>query len=461
MRLRLTFILAAALVLLGLQGASTTSATLAAVGPVNPANGFPVWYQDGNGLALELCTDLVPCGLDDPAAGLPDPTSPVSFPDNFPDEAFWWSADADITMPDGSQFLLVLAMEAAFLNDVVADGDQMSFGRVRFRARGPGILFGDSFTVTHPFGELTVTADIDAGPGLGEARATVDIGCEIAPCNFNLALGSGVGPFLECVTPAPPPGFIGDMAGCQVTGSPTGDNLFSVAGGGFNETTDLFAVLGKIAIVNTAPVAVNDTASVLPDSTDNIIDVLANDTDAELNPLTVTAVTQGANGTVAIGDLGANVTYTPDAAFEGPDTFTYTVSDGFLTATATVTVTVGAGGADTIAPVITCPASIVVEVSGAGDMPASDPAIVAFLAGATATDETDPNPVITNNALAMFPMGATMVTFIATDASGNSSQCTATIAVVAMKGDVNGDGAVTITDALLIAQFVAGLIPAL
>ena len=59
--------------------------------------------------------------------------------------------------------------------------------------------------------------------------------------------------------------------------------------------------------------------------------------------LTITAVTQPANGTVAITGGGAGLTYTPDANFTGTDTFTYTVSDGaFGTDTATVSVTVTA-----------------------------------------------------------------------------------------------------------------------
>ncbi|MGQ0542905.1 MAG: Ig-like domain-containing protein, partial [Blastocatellia bacterium] len=54
--------------------------------------------------------------------------------------------------------------------------------------------------------------------------------------------------------------------------------------------------------------------------------------------LTVSAVTQPANGTVV--NNGGNVSYTPNPAFSGTDTFTYTVSDGGATDTATVTVTV-------------------------------------------------------------------------------------------------------------------------
>ena len=93
--------------------------------------------------------------------------------------------------------------------------------------------------------------------------------------------------------------------------------------------------------VNDPPVAVNDTATAesgWPVS----VPVLATDSDIDGDALTVTSVTQGANGTVVING-GATVTYTPTLGFVGTDTFTYTVSDGNGgTATATVTVTVRA-----------------------------------------------------------------------------------------------------------------------
>lgn len=53
----------------------------------------------------------------------------------------------------------------------------------------------------------------------------------------------------------------------------------------------------------------------------------------------VTSVTQGANGSVSFTAAGA-LTYTPNANFNGTDTFTYTVTSGGVTETATVTMNV-------------------------------------------------------------------------------------------------------------------------
>ncbi|NEP25531.1 Ig-like domain-containing protein [Moorena sp. SIO3I6] len=93
-------------------------------------------------------------------------------------------------------------------------------------------------------------------------------------------------------------------------------------------------------LINEAPVAVNDTVS-NDGNPDVTIDVLANDTDAEDDALTVVIDAQGGNGT-AVVNPDNTITYTPNADFTGPDTFTYQVSDGVNEVTATVNVDVTA-----------------------------------------------------------------------------------------------------------------------
>jgi hypothetical protein len=69
--------------------------------------------------------------------------------------------------------------------------------------------------------------------------------------------------------------------------------------------------------------------------------VLANDSDPDGDPLTISGVTAPANGSVSAS--GATITYTPAPGFSGTDRFTYTIDDGRGgSATANVTVTVGA-----------------------------------------------------------------------------------------------------------------------
>ncbi len=97
---------------------------------------------------------------------------------------------------------------------------------------------------------------------------------------------------------------------------------------------------------NQSPVAVDDSASTNED-TATTIDVLANDTDANDDTLTVTGFdTTGTIGTVTDNGDGT-FSYDPNGQFEAlnngqsaTDSFTYTISDGSQTATATVTVTI-------------------------------------------------------------------------------------------------------------------------
>jgi len=77
---------------------------------------------------------------------------------------------------------------------------------------------------------------------------------------------------------------------------------------------------------NGAPLATNDNGRTNP-NTPLIIAVLANDSDANGDALTVTALTQPTSGTAVLNPIGT-VTYTPNAGFTGTDTFTYKASDG-------------------------------------------------------------------------------------------------------------------------------------
>ena len=97
-----------------------------------------------------------------------------------------------------------------------------------------------------------------------------------------------------------------------------------------------------VSPVNDPPVANDDTAATREDTPAVTIDVLANDTDIDNDTLTVTAVSQGTNGSVTINP-DSTLSYKPNANFYGSDVFTYTISDDkALTNTAKVNVTVKA-----------------------------------------------------------------------------------------------------------------------
>lgn len=110
--------------------------------------------------------------------------------------------------------------------------------------------------------------------------------------------------------------------------------------GGFAEAAVTVAVEGT----NDPPTAVDDEFSVVTGTSDNVLDVLANDSSDPdgTEVLVVSAVgTPSAGGSVSVASDGLSVIYTPAADFTGEETFTYTLRDpdgATMDATATVTI---------------------------------------------------------------------------------------------------------------------------
>src|SRR5690349_9821632 len=129
---------------------------LTAVGPVNTEYGFPSWYEDSNRTRVELCLDDQNplCGF--LPGDIPDETAPISFPDNFPQEAFYMLAGSQLDLPGGGKAVLVLGLEAAFAN-TVTQGDQVVFGRQRIVVKGGPA--NATLTFRHPYGTITIDTD--------------------------------------------------------------------------------------------------------------------------------------------------------------------------------------------------------------------------------------------------------------------------------------------------------------
>ena len=120
---------------------------------------------------------------------------------------------------------------------------------------------------------------------------------------------------------------------------PAGTDTFTYTISDGNGGVDTATV--HVTISNTAPDAVDDTATVNEDAAATAVPVLANDTDGNGDTLTITGKTDGAKGVVVITGGGTGLTYRPTANSNGSDTFTYTVSDGNGgTDTASVSVTI-------------------------------------------------------------------------------------------------------------------------
>ncbi len=85
---------------------------------------------------------------------------------------------------------------------------------------------------------------------------------------------------------------------------------------------------------------------------------------------------------------------------------------------------------ESLPPSVVAPPQVTLEGNVHGGLDHSDAGLIAFLDSVIATDLLDPNPIVTNDAPALFPLGPTTVTFTATDASGNNSNRASVVTVV-------------------------------
>ena len=185
---------------------------------------------------------------------------------------------------------------------------------------------------------------------------------------------------------------------------------------------------------NTAPVAGDNTA-ITNEDTPVSINVLANDTDADGDPLSVLAVTQGAHGVVSINPDGT-LRYAPDANYHGADTFTYTVSDGFGgidTATVGVTVTsvndAPVANNDSASTEIGVPVDIDVAAND-GDADGDPRTITAITQGLGGIVSINPNGTLHYAPNAGFD-GIDGFTYTISDGKGGTSTASVSVAVAA------------------------------
>ncbi len=180
--------------------------------------------------------------------------------------------------------------------------------------------------------EVNDAASWTAPNGVGTLPANVAV-------NITQTPASGSTPATATITLTPKAGFSGTVN--LLVGVRDQTNRDTT---GTLESRSNFDTQALTLTVNPQVTKANDdTANVAENSAANVIDVLANDTIATNGgtSLTISAVTQGANGTVAITGSGTGLTYSPKAGYTGSDTFTYTVKDSQgTTSTANVAITV-------------------------------------------------------------------------------------------------------------------------
>ncbi|MBI5507895.1 MAG: Ig-like domain-containing protein [Deltaproteobacteria bacterium] len=401
-------------------------------GPLSLQNGYPVWWMDDAGFQVGMCLDAA-CIPDGVQAG-----NAFSQQIGFGAEAFWWMADADLGNPAGLG-LLVLAMEAAWLTETARNGDQFPFGRLRVRV---DVEVPGAYTITHPFGAVTVTVPaVGPGPEITDADFAI-IGGDVAGTRDQVppyagVLASSITHFFSVAGPGrPAPGALfsgfGAIASSNAGGTLPVNNFFRVSGpvGAFGPgvsvlTTSTFSVAGRAFNpgVNAPPTAVAD-AVVAFEGVPLDIDVTANDTDvigaanvhginakataivggagAKTLAIAGTTLTYGAGEavtTTAGGTVSKNPTgtlkYTPPAGFTGVDSFQYVVQDtgGLVSGQTTPTSPIVPGTVSVIIEDLAVTSAVlhgrILKWTVSGTSTAPDGTVISLFAG-PAADPTKP-----------------------------------------------------------------------
>ena len=278
---------------------------LNAVGPIDPNDGFPLYYEDTAGVRLAQCNDTTDPICVQLLGATPEFSLalPTQFAANFPDEFFYaYSASDKVATPGcaanpanpgstppglptaatnpGKAFTLS-GVEGAFANGLAVPGDQMSFGRIRIVASG--LCPFTQYDFQHAYGIERVKTN-----GLGQVTANIkgfteDIGCFAMPCNFSLPFSAPIpGPppstgsrvfngfaKWDPAESAPPPGYLGTPGTLHsiigtpnvefivwnaTAGSPKGSGaVITDVTGAIPARTTRWAVSGKLAGDLTAP----------------------------------------------------------------------------------------------------------------------------------------------------------------------------------------------------------------
>ena len=230
--------LAAAVAAFGL--AAPAWAVLDRAGPVDPAHGFPAWYMDKNGVALELCVNtdaavlaaggcaILPAA---PPAGVL--TVPEVFPSNWTTEHFYTLASVKLNsagldkktlapISGAGKIVINMGLEASFATGTPSAGGQITFNR--WRVQHTNVACTGNYIYYTPNNVPQTFAGVESG----RVFQTSDVGIG----TFDGPLQGTTGPFLQWsatpggVAKAPfigPDGkrYISDYAlvGTPVTGS--------------------------------------------------------------------------------------------------------------------------------------------------------------------------------------------------------------------------------------------------
>jgi len=210
--------------------------------------------------------------------------------------------------------------------------------------------------------------------------------------------------------------------------------IYSISDGNGGTASATVSVL--VSNSNQNPIAVDDVRSTEEDDPVGIA-VLDNDSDPDGDPLTLSVLTQPANGTASLTQAGNIIVYSPATGFSGTDSFTYQISDG-NGGQAVATVTVGVSDLN-VAPT---------AVADQAQLPQGQSIDIAVLA-----NDVDPDgdslsvsialppangsaTVLPDNRISYTPVasffGADSIGYVIDDGAGGTSAATVSITITAV-----------------------------
>ena len=169
---------------------------------------------------------------------------------------------------------------------------------------------GDSYNVA-----VLVTA---VSPGAGTPGGAVNVSDGAQTCPVTLSAGAGSCSLTSTSKGRPK----------TITANYTGNASFAIS------SVNTIHIVDAVPVANAEPYVAYEAGG----SPNKLVvaapGVLANDTDADNDPLTATNATTPSHGTVVL-NLNGSFTYTPTNLYVGPDTFTYTANDSLFDSTPT------------------------------------------------------------------------------------------------------------------------------
>jgi len=328
---------------------------------------------------------------------------------------------------DGGVRLLGSGLEAGAVEFTLSDAADDAFTTDEATAIGAGLSLFDA----NP-----TTADVDGNDSLlitavnGEAA---DVGTQVTLASGALLLVNDDGTFSY-----DPNGAFEALSGAGGA-TPQGTDSFTYTLNGTDTATVTITLNG----LNDAPVATGETLTATNEDTAityAAADLLGNDSDVDVDTLSIASVTSGTGGTAVLNGDGT-VTFTPDADFNGAAEFTYTVTDGTATTgavTASLNVTAVNDAPVASGETLTATAEDTAITYAAADLLGNDSDVDGdTLSIASVTSGTGGTAVLNGDGTVTFTPdadfnGAAEFTYTVTDGTATTEAVTASLTVTAV-----------------------------